>query len=107
MNLPSMPRRLFYGLTFVVALLTYAPSFLVAQADDPQGTTLETVLRRHDSQELESLRTQLEEQIRQNPNDPQSEYQLARVHACLADVAEIHNDKKAASAAIDKAFEAA
>jgi tetratricopeptide (TPR) repeat protein len=99
-------RRFFLWATFLVIWLVSTPHSLRAQTDDPLDATLEPALRKHDASQLEAVRTQLEERIRQNPNDPRSEYQLARVHACLADVAEGGKDKKTASAAVDKAIEA-
>ncbi len=99
--------RLFLVATALAAFLTSSPLFLPAQTDDPFAASLESAVRQRDGQQLESLKTQLEQRIRQNPKDAQSEYQLARVEFCLADVAERGKDKKAATAAIDRAIEAA
>jgi len=102
----NTPRHLFLGAAALAAFLISAPLSFAVQTDDPLATTLEPALRKHDAQELQSLRSQLEERVKQNPNDAQSEYQLARVHACLADVAETGKDKKPASAEVDKAIDA-
>jgi tetratricopeptide (TPR) repeat protein len=52
------------------------------------------------------VKTQLEQVISQNHNDAVAYYDLARVHSYLADVREMRRDRKAASAAVDKAIEA-
>jgi tetratricopeptide (TPR) repeat protein len=79
----------------------------VAQADDPLAAPLESARRKRDPAQLESLRTQLEQRLSQNPNDAVSQYELATVESFLADVAEMRKDKKAAATAVDKAIEAA
>ena len=80
----------------------------VAQADDPLAAPLESARRKRDPVQLESLRTQLQQRLSQNPNDAVGQYELATVESFLADVAEMRKDKEvAATAAIEKAFEAA
>src|ERR1700719_162909 len=79
----------------------------VAQADDPLAAPLESARRKRDPGQLESLRTQLEQRLSQNPNDAVGQYELATVESFLADVAEMRKDKKAAATAVDKAVEAA
>jgi cytochrome c-type biogenesis protein CcmH/NrfG len=78
----------------------------VAQADDPLAAPLESARRKRDPVQLESLRTQLEQRLSQNPNDAVGQYELATVDSFLADVAEMRKDKKAATAAVDNAIEA-
>jgi tetratricopeptide (TPR) repeat protein len=99
--------RLCLGVAALATLLIFARLSLPAQTDDPLATSLEAALRSPNAKELESLRAPLEERIRQNPHDAQSEYQLARIHAGLVDAAEIAKDKKSASSEVDKGIEAA
>jgi cytochrome c-type biogenesis protein CcmH/NrfG len=99
--------RLRFGVAALAALLISVPLSLRAQTDDRFATSLEAALRNPSAQELESLRAQLEERIRQDPNEAQSQYQLARVHAGLADAAEIAKDKKTARPEVDRAIDAA
>ena len=79
----------------------------VAQADDPLAAPLQSARRKRDPVQLESLRTQLEQRLSQNPNDAVGRYELATVENFLADVAEMRKDKKAAATAVDKGIEAA
>jgi cytochrome c-type biogenesis protein CcmH/NrfG len=90
-----------------IALLSFGTLRSLAQTDDPLGAGLEAARRNRDSQQLESLKNQLQQRIAQNPHDALSQYDLARVESYLADAAEIRKDKKAAAAAVDKAIEAA
>ncbi len=78
----------------------------VAQADDPLAAPLESARRKRDPAQLESLRTQLQQRLSQNPNDAVGQYELATVESFLADVAEMRKDKKAAATAVDNAIEA-
>jgi tetratricopeptide (TPR) repeat protein len=100
-------RSVILAVAALIVFVAFPPFFSSAQTDDPLAASLESAVRKRDGLQLESLKNQLELRIQQNPNDAQSEYQLARVEACLADVAEMRKDKKAASAAIRKAIEAA
>jgi tetratricopeptide (TPR) repeat protein len=79
---------------------------VLAQTDDPLAAPLESARRKRDPAQLESLRTQLQQRLSQNPNDAVSQYELATVESFLADVAEMRKDKKAAAATVDKAIEA-
>jgi tetratricopeptide (TPR) repeat protein len=88
--------------------LSFSPPLLRSQgSEDPLATSIETARRTRDEPQLQSLKTQLEQRVGQNPNDAQSEYDLALVHSYLIDVYESRKDKKAASVAVDKAIEAA
>ncbi len=80
---------------------------VLAQTDDPLAAPLESARRKRDPVQLESLRTQLEQRLSQNPNDAVGQYDLATVESFLADVAEMRKGKNAAAAAVDKAIEAA
>ena len=60
----------------------------VAQADD-LAAPLESARRKRDPAQLESLRTQLQQRLSQNPNDAVGQYELAAVESFLADVAEM------------------
>ena len=102
------PCRLFSGallllVFFTVGSLTPAPAL---SADDPLAATVESARKTRNEAQLQSAKTQLEQVISQNPNDAVAYYDLAKVHAYLADVFEMRKDKKAASAAVDKAIEA-
>ena len=94
-------------LASAIALGMICSDFAVlAQTDDPLAAPLESARRQRDPAQLESLRTQLQQRLSQNPNDAVSQYELATVESFLADVAEMRKDKKAAAAAVDKALEA-
>lgn len=75
-------------------------------ADDPSAAAVEAARKTHNEAQLQSVKTQLEQAISQNPNDAVAYYDLGRVHAYLADVYEMRKDKKATVSAIDKAIEA-
>jgi tetratricopeptide (TPR) repeat protein len=75
-------------------------------ADEPLGAAVEAARKTHDETQLQSVKAQLEQAISQNPNDAAAYYDLARVHAYLADVFEMRKDKKGVSTAVDKAIEA-
>jgi cytochrome c-type biogenesis protein CcmH/NrfG len=98
-----LSRALLIFLFFVVGSAGPAPAFA---ADDRLAAAVEAARKTHNEAQLESVKAQLEQTISQNPNDSASCYDLARVHAYLADVFEMRKDKKAASAAVEKAIEA-
>jgi tetratricopeptide (TPR) repeat protein len=100
-------RGLFLVASLVAMFLIFSPPLAQAQTDDPLAASLEAARRTRDGLQLDALKTQLEQHVRQNPNDWLSQYQLARVQSYLADVEETKKDKKAAGTAIDKAIEAA
>jgi tetratricopeptide (TPR) repeat protein len=101
-NKVSYFRLLSIALIYLLLLARF--SYLFA-ADDPLAAAVEAARKTHDEAQLQSVKTQLEQTISQNPNDAIAFYDLARVHAYLADVCEMRKDKKAASAAVDKAIE--
>lgn len=89
-------------------LLSAVPHAASAQGpEDPPAAWLEAARKTRDEPQLQSLKTQLEQRTGQNPNDFQAQYDLALVHSYLIDVYESRKDKKAASASVDKAIEAA
>ena len=79
---------------------------VLAQTDtDSLAASLESARRKRDPVQLESLKTQLQQRLSQNPNDAAGQYELSRVESYLADVAETRKDKKAAVSAVDTAIE--
>ncbi len=56
---------------------------------------------------MQSVKTQLEQKIVQNPNDAGAYLYLARIQEYLLDVYEMRKDKRAAGEAVDKAIDAA
>ena len=90
----------------LLSLLSGAPA-PVSAADDALGTAVEAARKTHDEKQLQSLKTQLERQIAQNPKDAGSYLGLARVQGYLLDVYELRKEKGAAGDAVDKAIEAA
>jgi tetratricopeptide (TPR) repeat protein len=78
-----------------------------AAANDSLAADLESVRRTRNEAQLQSLKAQLEQRIAKNSPDAQEYYALGRVQAYLVDAFEMRNDKKDASAAIDRAIEAA
>ena len=100
-------RRVLLVANALAVFLVAAPLLTRALTDDPLAASLEAARQKRDDLQLESLKTQIEQRINQNPSDALSEYQLALVQSYLADVAERKKNKKAASAAVDKAVEAA
>jgi len=82
-------------------------SKLVRAADDTFAAAVESARKTRDEKQLTSLKAQLEEQVAQNAGDAALFLELARVRSLLLDVYEMHGDKGAAGAAIDKAIEAA
>jgi tetratricopeptide (TPR) repeat protein len=102
------PRRGLFLLANLVAIFLTSSSLLAqAQTDDPLAAALEAARRKRDGLQLDALKTQIEQRIRENPNDWLSEYQLARVQSYRADVEETKKDKKAARTCIDEAIDAA
>jgi cytochrome c-type biogenesis protein CcmH/NrfG len=93
-------------LTIALWFVVISPAFAAAQTDDPLAPAMESARRKRDPVQLESLKSQLEQRISQNPKDASSQYKLALVDSYLVDVAESRKDKKAAIAALDKAIEA-
>lgn len=83
-----------------------ALSASASAADDPLRAAVETARRTHDEKQLQSVRTQLEQKIAENPNDAASYLDLAKVHEYLQDDYEMRKDKKAAGEAVGKAIEA-
>ncbi len=79
----------------------------VLAEDDPLGAAVEAARKTHDEKQLQSLKTQLEQTIAQNPNDVGSYLNLARVQEYFADFYDMRKDKKAAGVAVDKAIDAA
>ena len=75
-------------------------------ADDPLVAAVEEGRRTHDEKQLQSVKTQLEQKIDQNPNDAGIYLDLARVQQYLMDDYEMRKDKKAAEEAVDKAIDA-
>ena len=100
--------RCAFFLVSALVLGTLCSDFAVlAQTDnDSLAASLESARRKRDPVQLESLKTQLQQRLSQNPNDAAGQYELSRVQSYLADVAEMRKDKKAASSAVDKAMEA-
>ena len=79
----------------------------VLAEDDPLGAAVEAARKTHNEKQLQSLKTQLEQTIAQNPNDVGSYLNLARVQEYFADLFDMRKDKKAAGVAVDKAIDAA
>jgi tetratricopeptide (TPR) repeat protein len=97
-----------FAATLFGICLLFAPESFHAQAnDDPLVSAIEIARRARDPSQLQSLSSQLEQRIKQNPSDFEALYQLPRVQAYLADAYHMNKDKKSASAAIDKAIDAA
>src|SRR5215472_13502450 len=75
-------------------------------ADDaPLRPAVEAARKTHEESQLQSLKTQLEQKIAQDPKDAASYLDLARVNAYFADVYEMKKDKKPEAAAVDQAIE--
>ena len=75
-------------------------------ADDaPLHSAVEAAHKTHEESQLQSLKTQLEQKIAQDPKDAASYLDLARVNAYVADVYEMKKDKKLEAVAVDKAIE--
>jgi tetratricopeptide (TPR) repeat protein len=99
-------RRL--ALSFIALFLSvfFCPA-LVLGADDPLDAAVEAARKTHDEKQLQSVKTQLEQRMAENPNDAVSYYNLARVQSYLLDVYELRKDKKTAQAEVDKAIKSA
>jgi tetratricopeptide (TPR) repeat protein len=95
-------------LTIPLAIILISSSLTApAQTVDPLAPALESARRKRDPVQLESLKSQLEQRVNQEPHDSQALFKLALVEGYLVDVAELRKDKKAADAALEKALEAA
>jgi tetratricopeptide (TPR) repeat protein len=79
----------------------------LAQTEDTLAAPMESARRKRDPVQLESLKGQLVQRLRQNPGDALTQYELALIGSYLVDVAEARKDKKAAIADLDNAIEAA
>ena len=88
------------------ALGCMSPVFVRA-ADDPLAAAMEAARKARDEAQLNALKAQLEKAGAQDAPKAMRLLDLARVNAWLADVHEMRKDKKGASAAVDKAIEAA
>jgi hypothetical protein len=99
-------RRL--ALSFIALFLSvsFCPA-LVLSADDPLDAAVEAARKTRDEKQLQSVKTQLEQRVAENPNDAVSYYNLARVQSYLFDVYETRKDKKTAQVEVDKAIESA
>lgn len=98
--------RIFFPASVLGVFLSFFPALLRSQhSADPLAASIEAARRARDEPQLQSLKTQLEQRISQNPNDARSEYDLAVVQSYLIDVYESRKDKKAAGAALDQAIE--
>lgn len=92
----------------VTGLLSAIPHAVRAQSlEDPLAASIEAARRTRDESQLQTLKTQLEQRVAQNPKDFQGQYALGLVHSYLIDVYESKKDKKGASASVDRAIEAA
>jgi tetratricopeptide (TPR) repeat protein len=102
---PCSRFRVLLAGALAIGAISATPVF-AGQSRDPVAAPLEAARRTRDAVQLESLKTQLQQRIGQNPSDAQSEYELALVQSYLADVAQMRKDKKSASVAVDQAVEA-
>jgi cytochrome c-type biogenesis protein CcmH/NrfG len=107
MRLPKSTYLRLLAVTYV-ALLSFAPGTpaSVSPADGPLDAAVEAARKTHDEKQLQSLKTQLEQKIAQNPNDAGIYLNLARVQEYFLDVYEMRKDKKAAVEALDKGIDA-
>ena len=77
-----------------------------ARADDaPLHSAVEAARRTREEAKLQSLRTQLEQKIAQDPRNAANYLDLARVNSYLLDVYEMKKDKKSAVDAVDRAID--
>jgi tetratricopeptide (TPR) repeat protein len=103
----NKPRHAFVlAMSLAIVLISLSPTAR-AQTVDPLDPAMESARRKRDPVQLESLKSQLEQRINQDSNDSQALFKLALVDGYLVDVAELRKDKKAATAALDQAIEAA
>jgi tetratricopeptide (TPR) repeat protein len=109
MHLPKNSYQRLFTLALIffssIAAAPTAPAF-ASTVDDSLAAAIEAARKTHDESQLQSVKTQLDQKIAQNPNETGAYYDLARVHAYFADVYEMRKDKKAAAEAIDKGIEA-
>jgi len=99
----SLPRLYLAGFA-LLSTNCIGPDTLRAD-DAPLHSAVEAARKTHDESRLQSLKSQLEEKIAQDPKDAVSYLDLARVNAYLADVHEMKKDKKSEVAAVDKAID--
>jgi cytochrome c-type biogenesis protein CcmH/NrfG len=99
-----LPRVAYF---FALFLVTPCVPASVSAADDPLGAAVEAARKTHDEKQLQSVKTQLEQKIVQNPNDAGAYLYLARIQEYLLDVYEMRKDKRTAGEAVDKAIDAA
>ena len=76
-------------------------------SDAPLHAGVETARKTRDEAQLQSLRTQLEQEVAHTPKDAANYLDLARINSYLLDVYEMKKDKKSAVAAVDKAIDSA
>ena len=79
------------------------PALFGAQTDAPLAQSLDAARRTRDESQLRSIKTQIEQRLRQNSEDALTQYHLAQVQGYLADVYEGRKDNRSASKAIDEA----
>jgi tetratricopeptide (TPR) repeat protein len=106
MNVSKKGPRALFAASALALFLVPCDGVLRAQTADPLTSALEAARRTRDESQLQSLKTQVEQRLNQNPNDAQTQYQLAQVQACLTDVYDARKDRKSASTTVDKAIEA-
>ncbi len=97
--------RFLMGL-FALLLSRLVTRNMIRAADEPLTVSVESVRKTHDEKQLTSLKEQLEQRVAQNSSDAALFLDLAKVHFYLLDVYEMHKDKKAAGAAVDRAIDA-
>jgi len=81
------------------------PAFVRA-GDDALSAAVEAARKARNETQLHSLQAQLEQYSAKNANDAAGFFELAAVHAYLADACEMRDDKKGARTAVDKAIDA-
>jgi len=89
------------GLSLALAAAARGP-----RAVDALAAAVEAAGKTHEEAQLQSLKTQLEQKVAQNPTDAESYLELAKVNAYLTDVYEMRKDKKSQIASVDRAIEA-
>jgi len=108
MLLPKSVRLiLLLGAYLALPLVAPAAASPVPTVNEALGAAMEAARKTRDEKQLQSLKTQLEQKIRENPSDAVLNLDLAKVQGYFADAEEMHKDKKAAAEAVDKAIEAA
>jgi cytochrome c-type biogenesis protein CcmH/NrfG len=73
-------RRLALAFIALFSSVSFCPAFVLG-ADDPLDRTVEAARKTHDEKQLQSVKTQLEQRVAENPNDAVSYYNLARVQS--------------------------